>query len=109
VQVDPTKLTVKAPESKRLKLKYEDLLSNVAYNSNLCRYSVEVSRAFKCWAWDDDKAGVAWTKAGFAGAASLPPAGAVGDVGMSAEATAATQAGTCTRPLLRSHLSRFCP
>ena len=35
-------LTLKAPGSERLKLKYDALLSNVAFNFNLRRYTVDV-------------------------------------------------------------------
>ena len=40
VQVDPFKPTLKAPVSKRLKLKYDILLSNFAFRFNLRRYSL---------------------------------------------------------------------
>ena len=39
VQVDPVKPTLKAPGTKRLKLKYDELLSNFAFPSNLRRYA----------------------------------------------------------------------
>ena len=39
MQVDPINLTLKAPETERLKLKCCELLSNFAFNSNLRRYS----------------------------------------------------------------------
>jgi hypothetical protein len=39
VQVDPIKPTLKAPKSKRLKLKYDELLSNVASKFNLRRFT----------------------------------------------------------------------
>ena len=38
VQVDPIKPTLKAPGTKRLKLKYDKLLSSFAFNFNLRRY-----------------------------------------------------------------------
>ena len=38
VQVDPMKHTLKAPESVLLKLKYDQMLSNFAFNFDLCRY-----------------------------------------------------------------------
>ena len=38
MQVDPIKPTLKAPGTNRLKLKYEKLLSNIAFNFNLRRY-----------------------------------------------------------------------
>ena len=38
MQVDPIKLALKARGTKRLKLKYDKLLSNVAFNFNLRRY-----------------------------------------------------------------------
>jgi hypothetical protein len=37
--LDPMKLTLKAPGSKHLKLEYDELLSNVAFNFNLRRCS----------------------------------------------------------------------
>jgi len=40
VQVEPIKLTVKAPRSKRLKLKCDVPLSNFAFNFNLRRYNM---------------------------------------------------------------------
>jgi len=39
VQVDPIKPTLKAPGTKRLKLNYDKLLSNVAFKFNLRRYT----------------------------------------------------------------------
>ena len=39
MQVDPIKPTLKAPGSKRLKLKYDKLLSSFAFNCNLRRYT----------------------------------------------------------------------
>jgi len=41
VQVDPIKPTLKAPGTERLKLKYEEVLSNVGFKINLRRYSME--------------------------------------------------------------------
>ena len=38
VQVDPIKLTLRAPGTKRLKVKYEALLSNFAFKFNLRHY-----------------------------------------------------------------------
>ena len=38
MQVDPIKPNLKAPGSKRLKLKYDEPLSNFAFNFNLRRY-----------------------------------------------------------------------
>jgi hypothetical protein len=38
VQVDPIKPVLKAPGTKRLKLKYDVLLSSFAFNFNLRRY-----------------------------------------------------------------------
>jgi hypothetical protein len=38
VQVEPMKSKLKAPGTKRLKLKYDILLLSFAYNFNLCRY-----------------------------------------------------------------------
>ena len=40
MQVDPIKFGLKAPGSERLKLKYDELLSNVAFKTNLRRYSL---------------------------------------------------------------------
>ena len=39
VQVDPIKPTLKAPATKRLKLKYDNLRSNFAFHFNLRRYA----------------------------------------------------------------------
>jgi len=39
VQVDPVKSTLKAPGIKLLKLRYDKLLSNVAFKFNVCCYS----------------------------------------------------------------------
>jgi len=39
MQVDPIKPTLKAPETKRLKLKHDEPLSNDAFNLNLRRYT----------------------------------------------------------------------
>jgi hypothetical protein len=39
VQLDPMQPTLKAPISKRLKLTYDDLLSNFAFKFNLRRYA----------------------------------------------------------------------
>jgi hypothetical protein len=39
VQVDPIKPTLKAPGTKRLKLQYDEPLSNFAFNFNLRRYT----------------------------------------------------------------------
>jgi hypothetical protein len=41
VQVDPIKPTLKAPKTKRLKIKYDQLLSNFGIKFNLCRYNLE--------------------------------------------------------------------
>ena len=46
VQVDPIKPTLKAPETKRLNLKYGERLSSFAFNSILRRYNW-VGRV--CW------------------------------------------------------------
>jgi hypothetical protein len=40
VQLDPIKPTLKAPGTKRLTLKYNELLSNVAFKLNLRHYTV---------------------------------------------------------------------
>jgi len=39
VQVDPIKPTLKAPGAKRLKLKHDEPLSNIAFSFNLRRYN----------------------------------------------------------------------
>ena len=39
MQVDPIKATLKAPGSKRLKLKHDNLLSHFAFRFNLRRYT----------------------------------------------------------------------
>jgi len=39
VQIDPIKPMLKAPGSKRLKLEYDELLSNFGFNINLRRYT----------------------------------------------------------------------
>ena len=44
MHVDPMKPTLKAPESKRLKLKYGKLLSRFAFKFHLRRYTEEVRR-----------------------------------------------------------------
>jgi len=38
VQIDPIKLTLKAPGTKRLKLRYDKLLSSFGFKINLRRY-----------------------------------------------------------------------
>jgi hypothetical protein len=40
VQVEPMKFKLKAPGTKRLKLRYDHLLSMFAFNSNLRRYNL---------------------------------------------------------------------
>jgi hypothetical protein len=45
VQVHPVKPTLKAPGTKRLKLKYNILLSSFAFNFNLRQYSRATARA----------------------------------------------------------------
>ena len=40
MQVDPIKPTLKAPGTKRLELKYDELLSSFAFNFNLRRYDL---------------------------------------------------------------------
>jgi hypothetical protein len=45
VQVDPIKPKSKAPVSKSLKLKCDELLSNVAFKFNLRRYTEGAARA----------------------------------------------------------------
>jgi len=53
VQVDPLKPILKAPGTKRLKLKYDQLLSNLAFNFNLRRYikglELSVDEALAVW------------------------------------------------------------
>jgi hypothetical protein len=44
VQVDPIKPTLKAPGTKRLRLKYEEPLSKVAFSFNLRRFNLERDR-----------------------------------------------------------------
>ena len=40
MQVDPLKPTLKAPETNRLKLEYQKMLSSFAFKFNLRRYNV---------------------------------------------------------------------
>jgi len=50
VQVDPIKPTLKPPGTKRLKLKYGELLSKFAFNFSLCRYikgGLDVAKGIK--------------------------------------------------------------
>ena len=42
MQVDPIKPMLKAPRSKRLKLRYDELLSGFAFKFNLRRYTLGV-------------------------------------------------------------------
>ena len=46
MQVVPIKPTLKAPGTKRLKLKYDATLSNFAFKFNLRRYTVGALRAW---------------------------------------------------------------
>jgi hypothetical protein len=39
VHVDPIKTTLKVPGTQRLNLKYDELLSNVAFEIKMCRYT----------------------------------------------------------------------
>ena len=52
MQVDPTKPTLKAPGSKRLKLKHDGPLSNFAFKFNLRRYiesfTCKLFQTYKC-------------------------------------------------------------
>ena len=48
MQVDPIKPALKAPETKRLKLKCEEPLLNFAFNFNLRRY-IEVLSVLMAW------------------------------------------------------------
>ena len=45
MQVDPIKLTLKAPGSERLKLKYDNPLSDFPLSFDLRRYMTEAARA----------------------------------------------------------------
>ena len=45
MHVDPIRTTLKAPGTKRLKLKHDELLSNVAFKFNLRRYIEEYLQA----------------------------------------------------------------
>jgi len=49
VQVDPIKHTLKAPGTKCLKLKYDELLSSFASNFNLRQYTVASPRCTSVW------------------------------------------------------------
>ena len=44
VQVDPIRPTLKAPRTKRLKLKYDGPLSNFAFKFNVRRYTTALSK-----------------------------------------------------------------
>ena len=46
MQVDPIKLTLKAPGTQHLKVKCDERLSNFAYNFNLRRYIKAVAFTF---------------------------------------------------------------
>jgi hypothetical protein len=45
VQFDPIKPTLKAPETKRLKLRYDGPLSNLAFKLNLCHHTTVTALA----------------------------------------------------------------
>ena len=45
MQVDPIKPTLKPPGTKRLKLEYDELLSNFAFKFNLRRYGLVLASA----------------------------------------------------------------
>jgi hypothetical protein len=47
VQVDPIKPELKPPGTKRLKLQYDEPLSNFAFNFNLHRYTKELLAELK--------------------------------------------------------------
>jgi hypothetical protein len=47
VQVDPIKPTLKPSGTKRLKLKHDELLSNLAFEFKLRRYSLETMHNFE--------------------------------------------------------------
>ena len=49
MQVDPIKPVLNAPETKRLKLRYDNLLSSLAFSVYLRRYSVEMFRGAHAW------------------------------------------------------------
>jgi len=49
VQVDPITATMKAPGTKRSKLKYDELLSSFAFNFNLGRYTSARSSRSSGW------------------------------------------------------------
>jgi hypothetical protein len=51
VQVDPVTPSLKPPETKRLKLYYDELLSNFASKFNLRRYT---------WAWRSTRSSATW-------------------------------------------------
>ena len=53
MQVDPIKPTLKPPGTQRLKLKYDEVLSNFAFKFNLRRYNEE--RAEACTREADEK------------------------------------------------------
>ena len=44
VQVDPIKLTLKVPGTKRLKLKHDEPLSKFAFEFNLRRYNADIKK-----------------------------------------------------------------
>ena len=48
VQVQPMKSKLKAPGTKLLKLKYDNLLSNFAFNFNLRRYNKNADGEYEC-------------------------------------------------------------
>jgi hypothetical protein len=46
VQVDPNEPTLKPPENKHLKLKYDEVLSSFGFKFKLCRYNEGIEREF---------------------------------------------------------------
>ena len=65
MQVDPIKPTLNAPGTKRLKLKYDEPLSNVAFKFNLRRYSKERLLFTTLSAGDLSSLGLSKEQAGF--------------------------------------------
>ena len=57
VQVNPIKPRLKAPGTKRLKLKHEVLISTVTFNFNLHRYALEHSYTEANLSFDNLKVG----------------------------------------------------
>ena len=66
MQVDPIKPTLKAPGTKRLKLKYDKMLSNIAFKFNLRRYT-KGARAVRVEAAEACSECVQWLRGGGGG------------------------------------------